>query len=222
MLELISIHIPKTAGRSFHKILNEVYGESSVRYYLREDIEALKKAGKTIADDLKSETIAIHGHFYFHEVASLYQQSKAKVVTWLRDPAQRVLSNYAFFIKRLHDPPETQKEAHRLNMHRKEEPLMVYAGMEENQNVMAQFLQGLSLEDMYFVGETEHFERDIKRLQSMLGWPVARSFRENDNSSFKQRFLKTTEEELQTLRQWNKTDYDLYQRALALNKTYPL
>ena len=43
MIELISIHVPKTGGQSFYQVLKQVYGDRLSISYRRRDYEAAKK-----------------------------------------------------------------------------------------------------------------------------------------------------------------------------------
>ena len=87
----------------------------------------------------------VHGHFRYAEIRSLHTSTNARIITWLRHPADRVISNYRFFIDRLAHSG-INPEVRRINQHRRKERLMEYARLPENSNTMAYFLEGLIIE----------------------------------------------------------------------------
>ncbi len=59
MVELIAVHLPKTAGITFKTILNQLYGTQCIYYdYLESSIPRVYELA-----DISSEIRAIHGHF---------------------------------------------------------------------------------------------------------------------------------------------------------------
>jgi len=79
MFELSSVHIPKTAGTSFGAALLDWYGRQ-----LSVDYGGLKsRPGKT--------KLAVHSQF------PAEKREADRVITWLRDPAARIVSMYYFW-----------------------------------------------------------------------------------------------------------------------------
>lgn len=101
-LEMISIHIPKTAGTSFYAILQDIYGKSHSIEVKREQARA--NAGK-FQRFLQPEHRVLHGHFHFEEIQNLYDPERVKLVSWLREPVSRVISNYYFFNRKVNEDP---------------------------------------------------------------------------------------------------------------------
>lgn len=166
---LISIHIPKTGGTSFYKQLSNQYGKELAPSLKRKDINSLLNRDGSLAPFLNGNRKVLHGHFHYNEVADLCQQADAKAICWLRDPVERVISNYQFFQAGLKNPGRNPEQyAH--NKHRKKESLLTYANRPENQNTMLKFLNGIALEDLFFIGFLEQFEHDINYLAELLGW----------------------------------------------------
>ncbi len=214
MIELISIHIPKTGGTSFYRALQEAYGPGSVSIsYRRRDYQsAIKQGGlpAVLAPELK----VLHGHLHYSEVRELHQQTQAKVITWLRDPVDRVCSNFSFFKHRLLHPAHNPEVA-AANAHRKSETLLEYAQREENRNRIAKFMRGLPPEDFFFIGLLEHFAADFEELGRRLHWPeVPKLPRLNDNRSFRRGLPELAESGHRALQALNAEDMAIYDWAV--------
>jgi hypothetical protein len=171
MIELLSIHIPKTGGTSFYQVLQQGYGPAVTPALKRRDYAALIARHGSLEAAFGPETRAVHGHLYYRELEGLHRASGAKVICWLRHPVERVWSNYRFFIHRLQNP-ELNPEVSAQNQHRREESLLEYASLEENRNRMSKFLEGIALKELFFVGILENFEADLQRLCRLMGWPA--------------------------------------------------
>lgn len=211
MIEVISIHIPKTAGTSFYNILRQVYGDGLSPSFKRRDLNP-HAGGACILDKSPDPAWrAVHGHFTWQEVRGLMVPGVTKVITWLRDPVDRVISNYQFFIDRLQHP-EMNPEVAAINLHRNQETLLEYARLDENRNRMSRFLDGLAPEDFFFIGFTENFEEDVARLGLRLGWPALTVRRLNTRAYP----YPVSEDERQEIEALNQEDRSLYKQAKTL------
>lgn len=208
-MEYISIHIPKTGGQAFHRNLKHAFGENEVRYWFREDVVEQSIDGLIPVEAAKSEKVW-HGHFFYIELSQVVSRFNPRLITWFRDPIDRVISHHRFFIKRLNDPPETHKEAHRINMHRREESLLTFAAYEENRNVMTKVLDGVSLDSLFFFGLMEHFDSDLKRLEQLTRLDFGPIEIVNRNADFKVGSGEVSKAERDQIREWNSEDVNLY------------
>ena len=215
MLELLSIHIPKTGGTSFYDMLCQSYGEEAVgiSYRRRDVLKANEQFGSLSASIPPSQKV-LHGHLFYHEVKEMHQSSGAKVICWLRDPIERVISNYRFFIHRLQNP-KINPAVYELNKHRVNESLLKYASYRENRNVMSQYLKGLPLESIDFIGFLDHFEEDVKRLEKLLDWEPVQLPHLNKGAI--KRSTELSDKERKKLTRWNKRDIALYNKAKELS-----
>jgi hypothetical protein len=212
MLEIISIHIPKTAGSSFLTILDSVYNKHILANFDRKNYPdtAIPPPEQFILQ-LNNNISVIHGHFRYSEIKSLKDIKTAKVITWFRNPVERVISNYCFFKKRITLAPDNVELQNRKN-----ETLIEYASQDFTRNRMNKFIEGLEVDKFFFIGITEYFNSDLKVLSKMLNWKSFDIPRINDNSEFKLLMPKATDEERKIIADLNKIDIDIYTKALEI------
>lgn len=211
MIELISIHIPKTAGTSFHRVLQDNYGNHASPALKRRDILPLLENSRTVPATQWQEYQVIHGHFHYQEIRSIHQSTHARVICWLRHPVDRVISNYRFFRHRLQHP-EHNLEVFELNRHRIEETLLEYAEREENRDRMSKFLDGISLDDLFFIGFQERYDLDLAILAEKLLWNQVNLAKLNRSGNP----MEVNGTERLMIERWNRLDMSLYHQALAL------
>ncbi|MGF1493849.1 MAG: sulfotransferase family 2 domain-containing protein [Microcoleaceae cyanobacterium] len=154
MVELISVHIPKTAGTAFQKTLLHVYGSEQV--LLDYPPDRVYRPGEPIADSIK----VIHGHFALKKYRNHFPE--AYRIVWLRHPVFRLISEY-FYALTIHD---TKNVAH-AELFEKNLDIVGFAKLPSMQNHMQRWLQEIELEDLYFVGLQEFYPQDIDDLKSL-------------------------------------------------------
>lgn len=91
---LISIHVPKTGGTTFRRILRKWFGENLSIHYFNERENRMPVKHKT------APGICIHGHFNKKRkfgVRDYYPEAR-QFISFLRDPFDIVLSRF-FFVK---------------------------------------------------------------------------------------------------------------------------
>jgi len=131
------------------------------------------------------------------------------VITWLRDPVKRVISNYFYLSKILRE--ELNEEEKDLNILAKmQKTLIEYANAEPNRNRMSSFLKGSILEDFLFIGIMDHYEEDLKYLASILGWGEYTELQHNITVDKPE----VDEETLSIIKELNSKDIEIYKSAL--------
>lgn len=217
-LQLISIHIPKTAGTSFRNTLKAVYGNNSV---IRLDIELDKPILKINEKEYHEThfpkgTKVVQGHFNLPLLKKRFQwdEKEVPIITWLRDPVERVISNYYYLAKRLREELKEDKKG--LNILPKmQRTLLEYAADELNQNRMTKHLTGINLQDLFYIGLVESYEDDLNRLGNKLGWENIPHYQYNQTGT-KRNDLSS--EVYQQIAEWNQEDIALYETAKRMRQ----
>lgn len=152
MLELISIHINKTAGKSFRQILSNNYGQSLFCINTDDSDKqhrSLSCRPDELAGMIPSTAKALHGHFTARDISNFVGDTP--IIVWLRNPVDRVISNY------FHDWNNNYTD---LNI---EEYVL------QNTNKISKMLDGVRFKQL-IVGFQENFDQDVIRIGRMFGW----------------------------------------------------
>lgn len=215
-IELISIHIPKTAGTSFRNVLKSTYGKKSVvRLDIRSGgkrIELEQKAFKR--SKLPSSVKVIHGHFRYKDLIECFDINEdIPLVTWMRDPVDRVISNYYYLSEIL--AKELQEEKKGLNILAKmQRSLLEYARDEISRNRMYKFLDGMPLDKFKFIGIQEHYDEDLSDLMVVMDFESFPKI--HVNATVKKR--EVSQETLEEIKALNALDMAMYEEALKLRE----
>jgi hypothetical protein len=205
-LELISIHIGKTAGTAFRHVLSQVYGEDNVLW----DYAPYSYQPPA---PLSLNTQAIHGHVSISKYQDFFPE--AKRIVWLRHPIARLISEYFFaqMYKDPHNPLHVELVEKKLG-------LLEFASQPDAQNIQANQIFGLDLCDFYFFGIQEFYGEDVEELKTLMGWQDLKLSIENRNDypgyhHNVQRILENRSL-LEKLMELNQHDLELYEMALSL------
>ena len=214
-VELVSLHIPKTCGTSFRNTLKAVYGNKAVK---RLDINnnLLKIDEKIyVKSSLKSNVKVIHGHFKFNSVFEKIELLETTpVIVWLRDPVERVISNYFYLKKIIQEKIKPSDNDGNLG-DRMLKSLTEYAEVKQNRNRISKFLTGANLEDLFFIGIVENYENDLAKLSELLNWKKYPILKHNQTSKIKP---IVSMEEKALIRSLNENDIKLYNTALKIKE----
>lgn len=111
---LLSVHIPKTGGTKLQSLLKQIYhNKIHFDYGTERDLVAARTCCPEILSDLEgfsAKFSCIYGHYHYLKYRDLFNDEK--VIFVLRDPADRVISQYRHIA--LHG--ERSVERHRLIM----------------------------------------------------------------------------------------------------------
>jgi hypothetical protein len=205
--EVISIHLPKTAGSSFHSALHQQYGFRLKHLYKPADWIAFERSAVFRCG--KPGVRAIHGHLHHLNLdwKTIYPQ--AKWITWLRDPAQRVVSAYHHWQR-----PIDHQDPHHLLFQKLQPNLLEFATIPEFQPVVQTYstvFNNVAPADFDFIGRTEFFEQDLARLSQLMHWKTLSKIAVNVNAQKP----TITPDVLQQLKGLLENEYAVYHRYLA-------
>lgn len=168
---LVSLHMPKTAGTSFADALRRLHGAGLVTEYqdmtmqvprvLRE-ARMLASASWRLRMAWDPAVTAIHGHALpvVYRLAPLRRQTT--YITWLRDPVQRAVSHYHYW-RRDYDATDPRQPL-RNRMLREDWSLERFCLGPELRNVYRRYLWGFDPNTFAFIGITERYAEDLRRL----------------------------------------------------------
>lgn len=208
-VEILSIHVPKTAGITFSEYLKRVYGPESVLVDNRGFDEP--EVGPRIR--------VLHGHFPYSKWGTRFPS--ARTIIWLRDPLRRLASHYFYWMtlppeeNHLNDPLHRFVFENRLGF-------VEFCELPALCNLQTALTGGHPLETFDFVGIYEYFAEDLCWLQGYFGWPALDfvSHNRNRNPRYGElvRELLADAPVVKAVRERNAADIDLFRAALALRK----
>lgn len=167
---LVSIHLPKTAGTSFHDALHQRYGDGLISDYgdwpmhkrrgIRES-RALLSVPRRRRLALAPQVRAVHGHMLPATWRLVALHRPLRFVTCLRDPLQRAVSHYHYWRRDYHG--EDPQQPLRNRMLREGWSLERFCLGPEMRNIYRQYLWSFDPNRFDFIGVTE-------RYSELLGW----------------------------------------------------
>lgn len=211
---IVSCHVPKTAGTSFGELLVRYFSD---RVHLdygdrvgwdTEEGNAWREERKTSQRPLGPQIECVHGHFYVSKYLDLIPHPL--IVTFLRQPVERVVSNFRFL--RAH--PEIR---HPLvaEFHKAKPDLKEWAAWPWARNLQSKVLAGIALENMALVGITEHYRKSIERFDAIFHTKL-QVYDQGEMANRSTDEMEATASDREVIRRLNTVDMQLYERALAL------
>jgi hypothetical protein len=189
VIDVISVHIPKTAGTSFRRALEHAYPPGAVLSDYQDHLDdplhpfhtdppAWEATAAAFVHGIAPPIRVVHGHFS----AVKYHRAfpAARWITWLRHPVARLASHYYFWktfpiAAAPHHPLLPPIQQGRMS-------LAEFAEVPVVRDLARQhYLRGLDLSDFAFVGLQEHYAADLAALGKLFGWRAAPVATENRN-----------------------------------------
>jgi len=103
--KFVFIHIPKSAGTTFHRILSPNYKMRVIKgswevYENSRYFEKVTSEPGYDRDEMFKRYEVIRGSFPYQRFYYLKKKYKWKLITWVRDPVERLISNYNHLVHR--------------------------------------------------------------------------------------------------------------------------
>ncbi|MCD4723442.1 MAG: sulfotransferase family protein [Bacteroidales bacterium] len=220
MIDIISVHIPKTGGSSLFRILKQVYSRDYV--YRLNTINLIGQARENVipAEEIPGHTMVIHGHLKISQLKDIINRDEPKIITWLREPVERVISNYYHSMLRIRLGKADERKLGTADY-----SLIEYAEIEENRNKASFQLEGYKLNELFFVGLYEYLDEDFELLKDKMLWPdylmmphAKSGSRFKTKNDCKTQIEDITDDVRQHIAALNVRDSELYNEAKAFRK----
>jgi len=215
--------MPKTAGSSFQASLATHYGDDLVLRYQDKPLHrsawsrnfdaglsCLRNGGSKTKE---AKARCIHGHFLPLRYRFLHSDSPLEFVTWLREPVQRLVSHYHYWL-RSYEPGQSGLLHQR--MIEEKWTLEKFALCKEMRNVYSIFLWGFPITRFDFIGITEDYENELTKFgQQILRAPIVPE-EHNRNPQQKDQEYVVSNTLRRDIEKAHAADLRLYQQALSL------
>jgi sulfotransferase famil protein len=172
------MHIPKTGGNTFRAHLRDVFDDDICFVYMSQwqfvdagtptpmmrlyrRLRALK-SGLRDRSRLRPTDRCIHGHFRAESYLARFPDSLA--ITWVRDPVERLLSQYYYWKRR----PFRGHSVCNLLIRDKLSPLE-FAEIEIMRNLQCRYFNTKAVQDFKLVGITEQFDACVDGFYGLVG-----------------------------------------------------
>ena len=200
---IISVHVPKCAGTSFRHVLHGIYGEKI--WYNYGTIFARDQAKYEL---VPAGTEMIHGHFLADSFDDLYPDRQ--LLTWVRHPVERVVSNYYHFLR----APDMRDNCCRA-LHEHSLNLREFSDLDWMKNLSSRYLAKKPVSDFQFIGIAERFRESMLQFCNTYGFrSVMVMPRENTNPERVTERYGLSQENYAYILERNAEDMEWYTQAL--------
>ncbi|MDQ7785794.1 MAG: sulfotransferase family 2 domain-containing protein [Desulfomonilaceae bacterium] len=229
-IELISVHIPKTAGTSFRDTLLRTYGDEALVWdyddtpldpasLYNTDRNAWLLKSREFIEGFSSAKRVIHGHFPLQKYSEDFPN--AKRITWVRHPIDRLISHYFMWKTRDDWPNHTLQ----VRVRRSQMDLAEFATIPILRNLMTRvFLENVPVSSLFFVGVQEYYRADMKELATRLGWRTVRfdqaNVQRNHDYVALKRGVMSDSRLVSLLTDLNSEDMAFYESVVASRSSY--
>jgi len=215
---IISVHIPKTAGRSFHHVLAARFGDrllddngdfpesmtaESVAHRRETRARVIAEAGS-----IAQRYDAIHGHFTADKYAGIFPDGR--FTTMMRDPYQQAISTFAHARRlktpTLSDHPELRKF--------RDEQMSLIDLIAAYPNHQTMYFGGLDLEEFAMVGISERYDDSLALFERIFDQSLPRATeRKNVNPAKTEPAYDVPDEVRRAVDAHRARDLEWYRRA---------
>jgi hypothetical protein len=198
-------------------ILRQIYyydmiktdGGNHWQLYIKDNRE-LKEGNRDID---YHKTYIVRGHFPYYRYHFLKKEHGWNLITWLRDPVDRVISNYNHLV---HRPKVTKKFlAHKATKMARKMSLTEFSKWQSD------FQSRFTHEDpsvFDFIGIVEHFNKSMARFRKQFNMPSHMSLQEWHNVHGWPEKEEVHKNVLKELKIHHKKDYEFYNKVMERYK----
>lgn len=221
---LISLHLPKTGGSTFSRLLKSSAGRLWFKDYtdrpsqeqyterkignLWEDCQRYDEVFQA-ARNYPEKVVVIHGHFYATKYNHVFPDAMKAV--WLRDPVERVVSQYYFWQRK----PDMNNQFCR-QMLEQELDLLQFAALPGVSDLQSRYLAAHSIDEFTFVGLTEQYDDGLQVFCNMFDIVMPAKLKtRNVNEQRQGSHYKLASEQRRVLEELNANDLAVYDQAQA-------
>lgn len=180
-------------------MLARLFGEGFVQHYWE-----ITDARGRVLSEIPVNVTCIHGHFVASALAERFPQ--AQLITWVRDPVERVVSSY---FHRLRDPDWRHPVC--VELHRMKLSVERYAEIELVRNEMSRFLGTKRPDDFAFIGLVEEIDASMARFFEQFELPRLELPRENVNPERRTDRYELSESSRRRILELNAEDAAIYE-----------
>lgn len=212
MTPLFFVHIPKTAGTSFRLGAERYFGTERITYDYGNSSSATSDLVKDFlygdvadfwgfAEQCRQQAVAmVGGHVNIGRFVSLFGINST--VTFLRDPLQRMASEYSHFVRHYAYKGDFRDFYSRPVMH----------------NRQSKILHGVSSEAIGMIGITERYAESLELLNAHYGIDIPHR-EDNQGKARLDAAHELSEEDISELTRLNARDIALYEHSIRLFDT---
>jgi hypothetical protein len=214
-MKLVYVHIPKTGGNTVASLLRGAFGKSHKIFRESHDMHndhnvmsavgdekyPVKHIYKPWKDQRYEDADIIMGHFK----KTKYLHTGYPMITWLRDPVERVISNYQ---QQTTKWPKARSKAPTYYKMVSDHTLRTYARVWDQ---MQWWYCDGSIDDFLFVGICERFDESIEGLGKVLGVKFPKEIPRANPTKDKMRVSGKVKKEIA---KYMEKDYIIYNKAL--------
>lgn len=217
----VFLHLQKTGGQTLRYILRHVYDRDTLLTLNRDALADLRRGNRALRGD-RSRTRAMIGHLTFAEVADI--DPGARFVTMMREPVQRVLSDYSYATRH----PETRVggllDSITLEQFARSDTIgsvvhnlqtRVLGQRDPRSPVSTESLVRAksNLERFALVGLTERFDESVLLMRRALGWQRWPFYERRNTNPDPQRVAELPDGVVADIAERNQFDTELYRWA---------
>jgi mRNA-degrading endonuclease RelE of RelBE toxin-antitoxin system len=211
-MKLINIHIPKTAGTSFTKSLEQNYQKLSYDYGhkisrdVNELISEFNDFNKNLIVNNYKSINCISGHILPIRYKKLYDLDW-KFITWLREPSQRLYSSYLHLIR------DSKKNDFGKYLVDNRILFEDFVFLPKIKNFYQRFFYNFPVENYFFIGVVERYKEDLIKLSQLSNMNFI-EYNENRNGEKSNNIYDIEPNLLDKIKKYHSDDYRLYYKIL--------